>query len=123
MTARDQLLETMRADLRTIGPKLKAAGWTDSDIAEISSLVRAHVAANDDQALQAMAKWLSSRAHPAPSEADYQQLEAARERWQAANSRQVAVSHCEADIREANKEWVRQRVMGGTGTETERGRR
>ena len=117
------LLDAMRADLRSLAPRLAAEGWTQAQIAEISSLVRAHVAANDDQALQAMAKWLSSRAHPAPSEADYQQLEAARARWEAANSRQVAVAHCEADIRAANKEWVRQRVTGGTGTETVRGRR
>lgn len=99
MRDREGLLEAMRRDLRKVAPELVREGWTQEDVAEISATVRAHVAAGNDQGLEAMAKWLADRA--------WALLERQREAYARDRAKEVAVRHDEAALREMNRNWSR----------------
>lgn len=99
MIDRGTLLESMRRDLRKIAPTLQAEDWSEADIAEISTLIRAHIAAGDDAALTATAKWLADRA--------WAVFERARAAYVRARAREVSVRHDEAAVKKMNKEWSR----------------
>ena len=58
------MLNGMRRNLRRLTPQLLKEGWSKEDIGEISAVVREHLAANNDEGLVAMAKWLGDRAWP-----------------------------------------------------------
>lgn len=99
MSGRDELLEAMRSDLRKVAPELIREGWTQGEVAEISATVRAHVAAGNEQGLDAMAKWLAERA--------WALLERQREVYARQRAKEVAVWHDEAALREMNRNWSR----------------
>lgn len=66
MKTQERLLDSMRADMRRLGPALLAEGWTQAEVEEVSALVRQHVAAQDRQALEATAQWMRERVASLP---------------------------------------------------------
>lgn len=104
MSGREALLEAMRRDLRTVARPLLEEGWTQAEVTEISELVKAHLAAEDDAALQALALWLASRAASI--------CERARAEWEACRAGEFAVRHDEAELREINRAWMQARMKG-----------
>lgn len=100
MIDRDTLLASMRRDLRKIAPTLQAEGWSQADIAEISALIRGHIATGDDVALQATAKWLSDRAW-----AVLEQMRERRERQRAGMCAVAPVLSLEVEKMLCDREW------------------
>lgn len=104
MNEQEKQLETMRRNLRRIAPQLAREGWTEAEVAEVSELVRGHLAAGNLVGLKAVAKWLDDRA--------WALLEQERKAWAASRAKEKVVAfgtEQEAETRATNRAWVRQR--------------
>lgn len=105
MDEQGKLLEAMRRNLRRIHPQLVREGWTQAQIAEVSTAVREHLATGNRPGLDAVAQWLSDRA--------WALLEQERKTWAEIQARECRVSYGpkqEAVIRALNGAWARHRT-------------
>lgn len=106
MDDREKLLETMRRNLRRIAPQLAREGWTEEEVAEVSLIVREHIAADNSVGMAAVAQWLDDRV--------WALVEQERQELAEARAREKAVSfgpEQEAQVRELNRIWARPRTM------------
>lgn len=101
MKGQEALLEAMRRDLRKVAPVLVREGWTQEEVAEISTTVRAHIASGNEEGLVAMAKWLSDRA--------WQILVVEMDEYDRQRASEYRVGHDEDALRRMNREWAKTR--------------